>query len=194
MDFNTIDMELKPETLEIENEKVIFRLLDSYDGEKLRAYFENLSETTKGYFGPHPLNKETAINICSNLDLNNNVIYFVVTTEDKTRIIAYFLLFLGVLDHDRKRYFDIGLKLSNTNDCSLAPSVLDEYQDKHLGSLIIEKTLGIAKQLKKERMILWGGVKAENPRAIHFYEKFGFKKIGEFEHQGLNYDMMLELK
>ena len=185
---------MKPETLEIKNnEKVIFRLLDSYDGEKLKMYFESLSETTKNLFGPHPLNKETAINICSNMDLNNDIIYMVATNGDNTRIIAYFLLFLGVLDHDRKRYFDFNIKLSNTGDCSLAPSVSDDYQDKSLGSIILERTLQIARQFKKERMILWGGVKAENSRAIHFYEKFGFKKIGEFEHKGPNFDMMLEL-
>ena len=47
---------------------------------------------------------------------------------------------------------------------------------------------------KYKQVLLWGGVQATNARAVHFYEKHGFKNIGSFWHDGKdNYDMVLDL-
>ncbi|MFH9836413.1 hypothetical protein ACH4NC_34765 [Streptomyces sp. NPDC017201] len=49
--------------------------------------------------------------------------------------------------------------------------------------------------LARTRIILWGGVRADNPRAIRYYEKNGFQRVGRFtEADGtLSPDMMLAL-
>ncbi|MFE9363057.1 hypothetical protein ACFYNN_09525 [Streptomyces sp. NPDC006978] len=48
---------------------------------------------------------------------------------------------------------------------------------------------------RQARIILWGGVRADNPRAIRYYEKNGFQRVGRFtEADGtLSPDMMLAL-
>ena len=52
-----------------------------------------------------------------------------------------------------------------------------------------------ARQLGRTRMVLWGGTQATNDRAIHFYQKHGFRTVGEFqEPPGFNnYDMIMDL-
>ena len=39
-----------------------------------------------------------------------------------------------------------------------------------------------------------GGVRGVNSREIHFYEKFGFEKVGEFQSRDVvSFDMIAEL-
>jgi len=45
------------------------------------------------------------------------------------------------------------------------------------GKLLMQHSLDVAAKLNKE--IIWLGVWEHNPRAISFYEKWGFKKFGE---------------
>ena len=63
-----------------------------------------------------------------------------------------------------------------------------------MGSALFTLLSQLAKQLGRERIVLWGGVRADNPRAVHFYEKLGFVEWGQFETKDTNnYDMLLEL-
>lgn len=51
--------------------------------------------------------------------------------------------------------------------------VLKEFQRQKVGQLLFEKAIEVAK--KKNVEFLWLGVWEENPKAIRFYEKNGFK-------------------
>jgi RimJ/RimL family protein N-acetyltransferase len=53
----------------------------------------------------------------------------------------------------------------------------------------------IARLFGQGRIILWGGVHAENLRAIKYYEKLGFERVGSFTTgDGIDcYDMMFKL-
>ena len=55
-------------------------------------------------------------------------------------------------------------------------AVKKAFQGQGIGSLLLEKALTYARQ----RGLKWVGleVRASNQRAINFYRKFGFKKIG----------------
>ena len=87
-----------------------------------------------------------------------------------------------------------GWILHDETDCTLAPSVADAYQSQGLGSLMMQHLLGLLPRLGRQRMLLWGGVRADNPRAVHFYTKFGFQRVGDFEAGGTNnYDMIADL-
>ena len=55
-------------------------------------------------------------------------------------------------------------------------SILKEYCELGLGSAMMETAIAQAKENGFEQMEL--GVFADNPRAIHLYEKFGFEKYG----------------
>jgi ribosomal protein S18 acetylase RimI-like enzyme len=73
--------------------------------------------------------------------------------------------------------------------------VSDEFQNRGLGSLMMKHVIAVARRLGRRRMILSGGTQATNARAIHFYQKHGFRKVGEFETPGMNnFDMVLELR
>ena len=78
--------------------------------------------------------------------------------------------------------------------CTLAPSVADAYQARGLGSALLPVLINTARRLGRTHIALWGGVRADNPRAEHFYRKFGFVELGQFEAGGSNnYDMLLAL-
>jgi len=75
--------------------------------------------------------------------------------------------------------------------------VLKELHGKKVGQLLFEKALELAKQ--REKKFVWLGVWEENPRAIQFYKKNGFKEfdkhvfiIGDDEQTDIM--MKLELK
>jgi ribosomal protein S18 acetylase RimI-like enzyme len=44
-----------------------------------------------------------------------------------------------------------------------------------------------------KRIILWGGVQMNNKIAVNYYNKNGFKTLGQFAYNGDNYDMIYEI-
>lgn len=85
------------------------------------------------------------------------------------------------------------LKVSNALEIERI-YVLKEFHGKKVGQLLYDKAIEIAKN--KNLKNVWLGVWEQNPRAIRFYEKNGFKvfdkhifKIGEDEQT----DIMMKL-
>ena len=194
IDPNTIDAQ--PELVSssevlASGQRVYFRPLLADQTAELGAYFTGLSQATRGVYGPHPFDQETADGFCSALD-SAHTLRMLAWIEEK--IVAYFVVELGVRAGDRRRYDALGLALQDETDCTLAPSVADAYQSQGLGSLMMQHLLGLLPRLGRQRMLLWGGVRADNPRAVHFYTKFGFRRVGDFEAGGTNnYDMIADL-
>ena len=102
---------------------------------------------------------------------------------------------LGVGEDDVARYSQVGILLQSATDCTLAPSIADAYLNKGTGSIVMQHVLETARRLGKQRMVLMGGVQATNDRAKHFYEKHGFRWVGDFESPSgfNNHDMILDL-
>ncbi|MFF9870043.1 GNAT family N-acetyltransferase [Streptomyces sp. NPDC013953] len=96
---------------------------------------------------------------------------------------------------DIARYQDAGIRLTETTDCRFGPTLADDYQGRGVGTLAFPIVTEVARLLGRTRIILWGGVRADNPRAIRYYEKNGFQPVGLFtEPDGsLSLDMMLDL-
>ena len=196
-------MQIDPSTIDVQPElvssgevlasgqRVYFRPLRADQAAALGAYFTGLSQATRGVYGPHPFDQETADGFCAALD-SAHTLRMLAWVEEK--IVAYFVVELGVRAGDRRRYEALGLALYDETDCTLAPSVADAYQSQGLGSLMMQHLLGLLPRLGRQRMLLWGGVRADNPRAVHFYTKFGFQRVGDFEAGGTNnYDMIADL-
>lgn len=55
--------------------------------------------------------------------------------------------------------------------------VMSEYQGEGLGALLMEKAISTARERSKE--YIWLGVWEKNDKALAFYKKHGFHKIGE---------------
>ncbi len=67
--------------------------------------------------------------------------------------------------------------IENQNCCRLERIyVLDEFITHKFGLALFKKTIEKAKELQFD--VMWLTVYIKNTRAIHFYEKNGFKKVG----------------
>ena len=173
------------------NQTAHIRPLSAGDRAWLGAYFAGLSQTTRGFYGPHLFDQATADKICDEI-CHADILRMIATIEEdgRTRIAAYFLLMFGIREDDRGRYEKLGISLDKATDCTLAPSVADDYQNTGVGSLVIAHLVDIFQQCGRKRIVLWGGVQERNARGVHFYKKFGFRKVGEFMAKINNYDMI----
>ena len=176
--------------------QVLFRQVSSGDAQILGDYFLGLSAETKRRYGPHPFDRATAEQLCRDTDPAE--ILRMIAIEDTgggQQVIGYLILILGIRDEDAARYVKLGIPLSASTDCTLAPSVADAHQSRGLGSLLMTHLKRVAKRIGRKRMVLWGGTQATNARAIHFYHKHGFRTVGDFEEPAgfNNYDMILDL-
>lgn len=109
--------------------------------------------------------------------------------------------YFAKLDNEVVGYLKLNLGQSQTelkNDNSLEIEriyVLKEFHGKKVGQILYDKAIEITKQ--KRVNYVWLGVWEENPRAINFYKKNGFKefdkhifKLGNDEQT----DIMMKLK
>jgi len=156
----------------------------------LTEYLQRLSTETKSKFGPHPFDKESVLKFYENENLHAGYIASEVETQ---KIIAYAIIKPGYLEHDSFRLQAYGLKLSAVTDCTFAPSVADAWQSQGVGESLFRFILKALHSTEIKRIILWGGVQSTNEKAVNFYKKHGFRKLGEFEYNGPNYDMIMEI-
>lgn len=170
-------------------EKVYFRLLQEEDTEKLFQFYDHLSESSKKRFRPHEFDKDTIASICHHIDFDHTI-RFVAETEDKTEVIAYGIFKRGYLPHEIPRLTQYDFSFDHEKDYTFAPAVADAYQSKGLGSALFSYTMEKMKEKNANKIILWGGVQADNNKAVNFYLKHGFNKLGEFHYQGNNFDMI----
>jgi diamine N-acetyltransferase len=159
------------------------------DIDKLCGYLQNLSAVTIKRFGPHAFDKQSAIDFYKTPAHWGYVAYDQATAT----IVAYAILKMGYLEHDGPRLQSYGLLLNHKTDCTFAPSVADAWQGCGVGNNLFQFILLDLKNTSANRIILWGGVQADNDKALHYYEKNGFKILGQFNNNGDNYDMILDL-
>ena len=175
-------------------EEVVFRPLRRDDAALLAAYFRNLSDATKGLFAPHRFDQETADTLCAQID-DSVTLRMVVTTSmnDAPQIIGYFILVFTIREGEINRYAEVGVTLEPETGCTVAPSLADAYQDQGLGSLCMQHLIHVARQAGCKKMVLMGGVRQENVRGVHYYQKNGFRIVREFSTGVENYDMAQDL-
>jgi ribosomal protein S18 acetylase RimI-like enzyme len=172
------------------NRGVQFKILTDTDHLKLSGYLNLLSDETRGRFGPHAYDIESI----QAFYLKAAHIGFIAVEEETASIVAYAIIKSGYLEHDAQRLTSYGLWLDHVTDCTFAPSVADDWQGEGLGNFILDFVLDYICFAGYQRVFLWGGVQANNERALNYYKKWGFKTLGVFEYNGMNYDMVMTLK
>lgn len=172
------------------NQQVLLRRLTVDDIDLLFNYLQQLSEATKKRFGPHPFDKQSVVDFYQEAGSHRG---YVALSSDQPAIIAYSIIKPGFLEHDSIRLQSYGLQLNGQTDCTFAPSVADQWQSCGIGNSLFHFMISDLKTLAITRIILWGGVQKDNEKAVNYYRKNGFKTLGQFEYQGVNYDMILDL-
>ena len=168
----------------------LFRKLTHDDFAGLSDYLQHLSDETKKRFGPHQFDTES---IASFYESQQVYTGYLAIDETTAAIAAYSIVKTGYLAHDNIRLQQYGLILHNNTDCTFAPSVADKWQGHGIGTGLFQFILNDVKNRRIKRIILWGGVQADNDIAVRFYKKNGFITLGGFEYNGMNLDMMLEI-
>ncbi len=171
------------------NREVILRKLSTVDYEDLLNYLDGLSIDTKKRFGPHPFDKQSI----ADFYLDDTHIGYIAQETETTSIVGYSIIKIGYLQQDRFRLQSYDLRLDEKKDVTFAPSVADSWQSCGIGNALFHFILANLKPAEISRIILWGGVQAGNDKAVNYYKKNGFQTLGEFQHNGLNYDMVLQI-
>jgi diamine N-acetyltransferase len=168
------------------------RLLGNDDAERLGEYFDGLSAETRRRYGPHPMNRASAAELCKQLN-PLEVVRFVILDQDQ--IIGYMILEMRVSPDETSRYVAQGILLDSARDCTFAPSMADAYQNRGIGTPAAQQVIAFARLQGRRFMVLMGGTQATNARGIHFYRKLGFQHISDFEKPpgAFNHDMKLDL-
>jgi len=172
------------------NKQVVFSSLIPDDYDALAAYLEQLSIGTKKRFGPHPFERNA---IAALYTTSDKYVGYVARTIDMHEIIAYSIVKIGYLEQDRLRLELYGMLLNTKTDCVFAPSVADAWQSMGIGNSLLAFIKMDLQSKCLKRIILWGGVQADNEKAVNYYIKNGFKILGHFTYNGENYDMVLEI-
>jgi hypothetical protein len=173
-----------------DNRTVYLRNLNSNDLDNLVHYLEVLSVESKKRFGPHQFDRQSIIDFYKDPYLHKG---YVAQTIDTNEIVAYAIIKFSLLQEDFNRYHSYGIKLNNITDCEFAPSVADTWQSCGIGNSMFKFILTELKKTKVKRIILWGGVQADNQKAVSYYKKNAFQLVGKFSHNGENFDMILEI-
>lgn len=161
------------------------------DAETLATYFCLLSAESKSRYGPHLFDKQSIIDLYST---HEGYLGYVAREIGGTAIIAYSIVKMGYLTQDADRLRSYGLILDTHTDVTFAPSVADAWQSCGVGNNMFGFIVNDLKPKEILRIILWGGVQASNEKALNYYRKQGFRMLGQFEHNGNNLDMLLELQ
>lgn len=172
------------------NKEVFLRKLTLSDIDPLSDYLQNLGPDTVKRFGPHGFDKQSISALYWNPDEYTG---YIANDMETSEIVAYSVIKKGHLEHDGYRLQSYGLEPNDKTDCTFAPSVADRWQSLGVGNSLFLFMLADLKANGIKRIILWGGVQSNNQKAVSYYQKNGFKCLGQFEHNGLNYDMILEI-
>jgi diamine N-acetyltransferase len=172
------------------NQSILLRRLTINDLDELCCYLHTLSPETKSRFEPHQFDEKSVAGFYATADVH---IGYVAIDRATTTIIAYAIIKPGYLEHDKARLQSYGLIVNDKTDCTFAPSVADSWQGCGIGNNLFHFILGDLKTAGINRIILWGGVQADNDKAVHYYQRNGFTTLGHFLYNGNNYDMVYDI-
>lgn len=167
-----------------------YRRITADDLENLLLYLHQLSPDTRKRFGPHRFDMDTLSLL---YEKSRDHMGYIAVGENTGKIMAYAILKKGYLEHDRQRLDSYGLQTDHQTDCTYAPSVADDWQGRGIGTALFKYILSDEEKMNFRRIILWGGVQADNERAVHYYLHNGFTILGEFQYNGNNFDMVYNL-
>ncbi|WP_203831344.1 GNAT family N-acetyltransferase [Actinoplanes palleronii] len=95
-------------------------------------------------------------------------------------------------DSELARYAGYGIPLDPECTVRFGPCVADAWHGSGLAAALLPPTWSAARLLDRDRVVLYGGVHADNHRARRFYYRAGFIEAGTFDN-GTAVDMYRDL-
>lgn len=173
---------------------VTVRPLVATDEAALATYLLGLSEQTRHFMDYLPKQDFRALahEHCTAI-ARYDKLRFVV--ERAATIIGMLEFSMSLPGYDRERYDGYGIVLHSQTDCRYGLAFADAVQNTGLATLTLPLMWETARRFGRQRVILWGGVYADNLRAVHFYRKSGFRRVGSFRNDTGKrcYDMITTL-
>lgn len=173
-------------------EELLLRPLLPEDVTPLAHFLAGLSPETRRFSTFPSYDRAAAETLCDAINRFDKLRMVLVTAGGA---IAGLLEFsFDVPPGDIERYQGYGLTLDPATDCRFGPTLADAYQNRGLAGRVFPFLVALAKRFGQKRMILLGGVLKDNRRAIRFYQREGFREVGESWRDGaLSIDMAREL-
>ncbi|MFI8870163.1 GNAT family N-acetyltransferase [Streptomyces sp. NPDC053707] len=173
---------------------VVVRPLTHADAGHLARFLEALSRASRRFSTFDGYDLATARELRDAI-ARHDKLRLVIEEVPSGRIVGLIEFSLDLTPADIARYRGAGIHLSAATDCRFGPTPADDHQDRGLGTLVLPWVMETAGCSPGRGSSCWGGVRADNPRAIRYYEKNGFQRVGRFtEADGtLSPDMMLAL-
>jgi GNAT superfamily N-acetyltransferase len=166
----------------------IIQLLQPSEIVNLSLFLEQLPTEVTQWYQPHSF---TVRDIQFFYNNTPGSIGFISIEPLTGKIIGYAALLTGGNRYDIARWQQYQYSFHPTTVASYAPVIAPAYQGIGLAKKMFDVIIAHCnRHTTVRKLLLWGGVKAENEKAIRFYEKIGFANKHSFEYQGLNYDFM----
>lgn len=174
--------------------RLVLRPLARTDAESLAGFLAGLSTESRRFSTFDGYDLAAAQELCAAI-ARYDKLRLVLEEEASTRIVGLLEFSLSLPQGDVERYREAGIHLDEGTDCRFGPTLADDHQGKGLATQVFPLICDVARRLGKRRIILWGGVLADNPRAIRYYEKNGFRRVGSFTGPGghTSLDMVCDL-
>lgn len=160
------------------DETYTLRPLVAGDVAALMTFLQNLSAETRRFSTFGSYDRAMAQELCEAIAKYDKLRFVVEHPSDG--IVGLLEFSFAIVASDRQRYVANGITLQLDTDCRFGPTLADAYQERGIGSRAMPPIKDVARRFGQQRMILWGGVLADNARAIHFYKKHGFVEVGQF--------------
>ncbi len=171
----------------------LIRPLRPRDGERFSRFLSALSRDTRRFFAPHGLEWQDGQQLVAELDPSQVLrLLLLDKSGPEEEVLGYLILQMGLAAHEAERFACYGIEYDPELCVSLAPVVAEGWQSQRLPAPLLKQALHLRRELRRHAVILTGGVQAANRRAVHFYSRHGFHRLGSFEWpQGvLNDDMI----
>lgn len=152
-----------------------FRNLNIHDTELLQRFYAELDSDAKTAFRPHAFDEATVRAI-----LSDDSAFPFAAIDDTGQIVAYFFLRSDLTPNDKLRVGAAGVDLTTKRACSFAPAALSVIRGTGLAFAFFSWVEDQLRIQGVDVIVLQGGVKATNWRAIKFYQSVGFVSVGEF--------------
>jgi diamine N-acetyltransferase len=164
-----------------DGERLVFRPLAPEDEPALMQFMAGLSPETQRFSNYGGDAAVAARELCEAIARYDKLRMVAVVGAG---VIALFEFSLDLVPEDFIRYRNYGIELDAATDMRFGVCIADAYQSRGLGSRLLPFMWDIARGFGRQRVLLWGGVYADNMRAIRYYEKNGFHLLGRFHNGG----------